>query len=210
MPRTKADLEMKKAVLEQATNDWNRAQALWNTKTGALADTTYDQYKATCETAKANVEEDIANIKVAEATVAQDQAALDQCKTNLAYCTITSPVKGTIIDRRVNIGETVVSSLSSPSLFLIAKDLTKLEIWAAVNEADVGGIYAGATGQVHGGRLSEPDLRRGREPSAAQRHDDLERGDLHRGGQHRQQRRQAAALSHRQRVVRDGPERKRR
>jgi HlyD family secretion protein len=143
VPKAKADLEMKKAVLEQATNDWNRAQALWNTKSGALADTAYDQYKATYETAKANVEEDIANIKVAEATVAQDQAAVDQCKTNLAYCTITSPVKGTIIDRRVNIGETVVSSLSSPSLFLIAKDLTKLQIWAAVNEADVGGIYQG-------------------------------------------------------------------
>jgi HlyD family secretion protein len=141
VPKAKADLDMKKAVLEQATNDWNRAQALWNTKSGALADTTYDQYKATYETAKANVEEDIANIKVAEAAVVQDQAAVDQCKTNLAYCTITSPVKGTIIDRRVNIGETVVSSLSSPSLFLIAKDLTKLEIWAAVNEADVGGIY---------------------------------------------------------------------
>ena len=59
----------------------------------------------------------------------------------LAYCTITSPVKGTIIDRRVNIGETVISSLNSPSLFLIAKDLTKLQVWAAVNEADVGGIY---------------------------------------------------------------------
>jgi HlyD family secretion protein len=141
VPRAQADLYMKKAVLEQATNDWNRAQALWNTKTGALADTTYDQYKATFETAKANVEEDIANIKAAQATVAQDQAALDQCKANLAYCTIKSPVKGTIIDRRVNIGQTVVSSLSSPSLFLIAKDLTKMQIWAAVNEADVGGIY---------------------------------------------------------------------
>jgi HlyD family secretion protein len=143
VPKAKADLDMKRAVLEQATNDWNRAQALWNTKSGALADTAYDQYKATYETAKANVEEDIAAIKVAEASVVQDQAAVDQCKTNLAYCTITSPVKGTIIDRRVNIGETVVSSLSSPSLFLIAKDLTKLEIWAAVNEADVGGIYEG-------------------------------------------------------------------
>ncbi len=143
VPKAKADLDMKKAVLEQATNDWTRAQALWNTKTGALADTTYDQYKATYETAKANVAEDVANIKVAEATVTQDQAAVDQAKENLAYCTITSPVKGTIIDRRVNVGETVVSSLSSPSLFLIAKDLTKLQVWAAVNEADVGGIYAG-------------------------------------------------------------------
>jgi HlyD family secretion protein len=143
VPKTQADLDQKRALLVQATNDWKRAQTLWDTKSGALAETAYDQYRANFEVAKSNVDEDIAAIKVAEATVAQDQAAVNQCKTNLAYCTITSPVKGTIIDRRVNIGETVVSSLSSPSLFLIAKDLTKLQIWAAVNEADVGGIYEG-------------------------------------------------------------------
>ena len=141
VPKMEADLEQKKALLEQAANDWKRAQTLWDTKSGALAQTAYDQYKANYEVAKSNVDEDIASIKVAKAAVAGDQAAADQCKINLAYCTIKSPVKGTIIDRRVNIGETVVSSLSSPSLFLIAKDLTKLEIWAAVNEADVGGIY---------------------------------------------------------------------
>jgi HlyD family secretion protein len=61
----------------------------------------------------------------------------------LTYCTIVSPVKGVIIDRRVNIGQTVVSSLSAPSLFLIAKDLKRMQVWASVNEADVGSIYAG-------------------------------------------------------------------
>ncbi len=143
VPKMKADLEQKQALLVQATNDWKRAQALWDTKSGALAETAYDQYRASYETARTNVDESVASIKVAEATVEQDQAAVNQCKTNLAYCTIYSPVKGTIIDRRVNIGQTVVSSLSSPSLFYIAKDLTKLQIWAAVNEADVGGIYEG-------------------------------------------------------------------
>ena len=54
-----------------------------------------------------------------------------------------SPVDGTIIDRRVNIGQTVVASLSSPSLFLIAKDLTTVQVWVAVNEADVGDILQG-------------------------------------------------------------------
>jgi HlyD family secretion protein len=143
VPRAYADLAQKQALLVQATNDWNRAQELWNTKSGALAQTAYDQYKANYESAKANVDMDVANIKAAEAAVVQDQGNVDQCKTNLAYCTIKSPVKGTIIDRRVNIGQTVVSSLSTPSLFLIAKDLTQLQIWAAVNEADVGGIYPG-------------------------------------------------------------------
>src|SRR5215831_2594864 len=59
------------------------------------------------------------------------------------YCTIISPVKGIIIDRRVNIGQTVVSSLSTPSLFLIAKDLTRIQVWVSVNEADIGNVHPG-------------------------------------------------------------------
>ena len=52
-------------------------------------------------------------------------------------------MRGVIIDRRVNIGETVVSSLNTPSLFLIAKDLTRMQIWVSVNEADVGRVTSG-------------------------------------------------------------------
>jgi HlyD family secretion protein len=141
--RANADLVQKRALLDQATNDWKRAQALYDTKSGALADSAYDQYRANFEVAKDNVDIDIANIKVAEATVTQAQSALTKSKRNLGYCTITSPVKGTIIDRRVNIGQTVVSSLSAPSLFLIAKDLKRMQVWVSVNEADVGSIFTG-------------------------------------------------------------------
>src|SRR5437867_7845303 len=56
---------------------------------------------------------------------------------DLSHCTVRSPVKGVIIDRRVNVGQTVVASLNAPSLFLIAKDLRKIQIWTSVNEADV-------------------------------------------------------------------------
>jgi HlyD family secretion protein len=66
---------------------------------------------------------------------------VDLAQRNLDYCTITSPVDGVIIDRRVNIGQTVVSSLNAPSLFLIAKDLTRMQIWVSVNEADIGSIH---------------------------------------------------------------------
>ena len=66
-----------------------------------------------------------------------------RAQRNLGYCTITSPVKGVIIDRRVNIGQTVVASLNAPSLFLIAKDLTRMQVWVAVNEADIGKIHPG-------------------------------------------------------------------
>ena len=52
-------------------------------------------------------------------------------------------MNGVIIDRRVNVGQTVVSSLSAPSLFLIAKDLTKIQVWVSVNEADIDKVYPG-------------------------------------------------------------------
>jgi len=68
---------------------------------------------------------------------------LEQAIRNLGYTTITSPVNGVIIDRRVNIGQTVVASLNAPSLFLIAKDLTRIQVWVAVNEADIGRLHPG-------------------------------------------------------------------
>jgi HlyD family secretion protein len=77
---------------------------------------------------------------VGKATIRQNKAALRTAKTNLGYTTIKSPVRGVIIDRRVNIGQTVVASLNAPSLFLIAKDLRRMQVWASVNEADIGRI----------------------------------------------------------------------
>lgn len=139
--RAKADLEQLKAKLVQAERNWNRAKELGPSK--ALSATDYDNYKATYETAKASVAVGEASIVQAERAVEQAKASLRRCKRNLEYCTITSPVKGVIIARRVNIGQTVVASLNAPSLFLIAKDLTRMQVWAAVNEADIGSIYPG-------------------------------------------------------------------
>lgn len=140
--RSVADLEQLKAKLYQAERDWERAQTL-DPKTNALAATQYDAYKAAFDGAKANVGVGESAIVQAKATVAQAQAALDRAKRNLGYCTIVSPVKGTIIDRRVNIGQTVVASLNAPSLFLLAKDLTRVQVWASVNEADISNIQPG-------------------------------------------------------------------
>lgn len=130
-----------KAKLVQAQQDWNRAQKLGHSE--ALAPSAYDQYKANYEVAKANVAVTHAAVKQAKAAVAQAQASLNRAQRNLSYCTIKSPVKGVIIDRRVNIGQTVVSSLNAPSLFLIAKDLTRIQVWVSVNEADIGNIHPG-------------------------------------------------------------------
>ena len=136
-----ADLDTMKAKLVQAEADWNRAQKLGPSE--ALAPTTYDSYKANYDIAKANVALDEAALLEARATTIQARAALDKVQRTLDYCTITAPVKGVIIDRRVTIGETVVSSFNTPSLFLIAKDLTRMQVWISVNEADIGSIHPG-------------------------------------------------------------------
>jgi HlyD family secretion protein len=141
LKRAEADLNQMKAKLVQAEKDWTRVKVLGPTK--AVADVDYDTAQANYETAKANVAVDEAAIQQARQNVVQAQAALNQAQINLGYCTIKSPVKGVIIDRRVNIGQTVVSSLNAPSLFLIAKDLKKLQVWASVNEADIGQIREG-------------------------------------------------------------------
>jgi len=82
-------------------------------------------------------------VKAAEANVALAQAVRDQAQTNLDYCTIKAPVDGVIVDRRVNVGQTVVANLSAASLFLLAKDLSHVQVWASVNEADIGNIQVG-------------------------------------------------------------------
>lgn len=139
--RAEADLEQANTKLVQAEKNWQRAQQLG--PSAALAATEYDNYKAVYDTAKANVSIAEAAIVQAKGTLAQAEGTLDRAKRNLGYTTITSPVKGVIIDRRVNIGQTVVASLNAPSLFLIAKDLTRMQVWVAVNEADIGRLHPG-------------------------------------------------------------------
>ena len=75
--------------------------------------------------------------------MSQAQAQLKKDAANLAYCTVKSPVAGVVIDRRVNIGQTIVSSTATSSLFLIATDLKLIQAWASVNEADIGNIHPG-------------------------------------------------------------------
>jgi HlyD family secretion protein len=137
-----ANIDQMKAKLIQADAEWKRAQELSNDKLLARVD--YDTDQANYEVAKANVAVADAALAQARAATVQAQAALDGAQRNLDFCIIKSPVKGVIIDRRVNIGQTVVASLNAPSLFLIAKDLTKMQIWVSVNEADVGRIVPGS------------------------------------------------------------------
>jgi HlyD family secretion protein len=137
-----ANVLQQKANLLYASQNWDRAERLG--PSDALAQSAYDQYKANFEVAKANLAAAEAAVAVAKASVEQGKANLRTARINLDYCTIKSPVKGVVIDRRVNIGQTVVSSTTAPSLFLIASDLRKqIQAWVSVNEADVGNIVVG-------------------------------------------------------------------
>ncbi|MFT3882209.1 MAG: efflux RND transporter periplasmic adaptor subunit [Gemmatales bacterium] len=155
--RAEADLLTAQAKLFQTDRDWTRNQKLAKQSPGAVSEADYDLAESAYKTAKASVavgEAAIAQSKAAladakanvvksKAAVGDAKANLDRAETNLGYCTIKSPVKGVIIDRRVNVGQTVVSSLNAPSLFLIAKDLTKMQVWSSVNEADISQIKSG-------------------------------------------------------------------
>ena len=136
-----ANIQQSEAKCKLALQEWERAQQLY--PTNAIAKTTYDTAKADYDAAVADLAVQKASLAQAEAALAAANAAQERAARNLGYCTIKSPVDGVIIDRRVSIGQTVVSSMSAPSLFLIAKDLKRMQIWVSVNEADVGMIKVG-------------------------------------------------------------------
>lgn len=79
----------------------------------------------------------------ARAQLAQTQASLRQAKTNLGYTKIYSPIDGQVVDRQYDIGQTVAASFSAPTLFTIAKDLTKMQVKADVDQSDIGQIHVG-------------------------------------------------------------------
>jgi HlyD family secretion protein len=130
--RAQAELDGAKAKLELADTDLKRIQGSVDNKTVPAA-----------EAKTAEIRHRVAKsaVTAAEAGLAEHEAVLTQAQINLAATTIRSPIKGIVIDRRVNVGQAVVTSLNSPSLFLIARDTKHLQIWASVNEADIGKIH---------------------------------------------------------------------
>ena len=127
-------LQRDQALLEEARLDLARYQKL-SEKNSIARQQAEDQAYV--------VRQDEGTVELDKGLLEGAKASLLTAKVNLGYCTIRSPVKGVVIDRRVNIGQTVVSSLSAPSLFLIANDLRRIQLWVSVNEADVGSIAAG-------------------------------------------------------------------
>jgi len=86
-----------------------------------------------------------AQVGVDRANIQQQQANLHDAQVSLNYSNIVSPVDGTIVSRNVDVGQTVASSFQTPTLFLIAKDLTKMQVDTNVSESDIGDIKSGQT-----------------------------------------------------------------
>jgi HlyD family secretion protein len=96
--------------------------------------------QASLRAAQAGLEVTQAQLIAAEATVKQKQAALDQAQVDLNYTYIRAPVDGVVVSRNVDVGQTVAASLQAPTLFLIAQDLTKMQVDTNVDEADIGRV----------------------------------------------------------------------
>ena len=134
----KANFEKAKATAVQAKADFERTQGLTNA--GVMSPQQLDLARSNADSSQAAVAAAEAQITQAAAQVKQKQAAVEVAETNLNYTTIHAPIDGTVIARNVDVGQTVAASLQAPTLFTIAQDLTKMQVYANTDESDVGMI----------------------------------------------------------------------
>jgi HlyD family secretion protein len=134
LARSQADLERNKVALVDAQQKYTRAKEL--SARNLLPQSDLDAAKIAVDSAQAMVQS-------SQATVTQSQATLNQNQVNLEHTIITAPIDGIVTQRSVDVGQTVAASLQSPTLFIIAADLTKMQVNANIDEADVGRIRPG-------------------------------------------------------------------
>ena len=166
-----------RATALNARNQWTRLDGLY--KQGVFSKEDDDLAKATTDAADAQVAADQAQIDASQQTIqsAQDQvrvtqaqlgsakdqqrrasAVLDQAKINLAHTRITAPVDGTVIARRMDVGQTAAASFAAPTVFEIAQDLTKMQLDTNVDESDVGNITSRPDRNLYRGCLPGNDI----------------------------------------------------
>ncbi len=122
-----ASLMQAKANLDQAQRQLARQKYLYKTK--VVTQSTLDQAQDSYDVSKASYEE--------------AQVGLERAKRNLAYADIRAPITGVVVARNVDVGQTVAASFSAPTLFVIARDLSNMQILADVDESDIGNIHDG-------------------------------------------------------------------
>ncbi len=122
-----AGVERNQAELEQSQREFERNEQLFERK--VLTEIEFNNAKYALAVAKANVK--------------SAQVALDRARQNLSYTQIYAPIDGIVVERTVELGQTVVASMSTPQIFLIANDLSQMQILASVDESDIGAISQG-------------------------------------------------------------------
>lgn len=130
-----------KANQVQTKADYERSIPL--AKAGVISPQALDLAKANADSAVAGVSATLAAEEQAHAQVLQKEAAVQVAQTNLDYTVIHAPIDGTVVARNVDVGQTVAASLQAPTLFTIAQDLTKMQVYAKTDESDVGQIRPG-------------------------------------------------------------------
>ena len=137
----KANLQKAQATAVQAKADYGRTLEL--AKEGVMSQQQLDLAKATSQSDDAQVAAGQALVTQAAAQEQQKAAAVNVAQTNLNYTTIRSPIDGTVVARNVDVGQTVAASLQAPTLFTIAQDLTKMQVYVSTDESDVGNVRPG-------------------------------------------------------------------
>lgn len=122
--------------LESARTNFKAADARYQQATAQLQQArASEQSSSTAGLAQAE-----AQLKQAQAQIKQTEASLKLAEVNLSHATITSPIDGVVVSRNVDVGQTVAASLSAPTLFTIANDLTQMQVIANIDQADIGSI----------------------------------------------------------------------
>ncbi len=130
----RADVERARATIADAKQKYERAQALAKEDLVPPSD---------LESARAAYDGARAQLQANEAAVSQAEAALNQAQVDLGHTVITAPIDGVVLARNVDVGQTVAASLQAPVLFVIANDLTRMQVNASIDEADIGRVKAG-------------------------------------------------------------------
>jgi len=132
--RAQADVERLKVGLDDARTKLTRAKELSGRQLIPQSE---------LDTADVNVRSAEAQLRSSEAMVTQAQASLNQNQVNLQHTVIEAPIDGLVISRNVDVGQTVAASMQAPTLFVLAADLTKMQVVANLDESDVGRIRPG-------------------------------------------------------------------
>jgi HlyD family secretion protein len=141
LARAQSDLERSKVQLLDVQQKFARAKEL--TARNLMPQSEFDSAKIAVDAAQASLVSQQATVAQTQAAVSQSQASVNQSQVNLGHTVITAPIDGIVTQRSVDVGQTVAASMSAPTLFVIAADLTKMQVNANIDESDVGRIRPG-------------------------------------------------------------------